>query len=381
MRERLGPELQVAGVAAFWGSIGLVVREIDLPALTIVAYRVAIASVALVLWLVLAPDAVGRRFVVHRPGRTLLQGVVLAVHWVLFFAALQRAPVGLVTLIVFLAPVLMAAVAPYTLGEHLTRRVAAALGLALLGTILLVGLGAEDAEPVGILYAVLAAVLLAVLFINAKVLSPLYGGRRLALAQVTVAAAVLVPVALVGGDVRPTEHDLIWLLVLGLVHTALGPGHLPGRARQDPGPAHRRVGLPRAGLGDLPRLARPGRGARLRDPRRWGAGGGRRGARARRPRGRRADGHPRGAGSGGAEFRRLRLVAQDGGMFLGEDLLAYLVLAIGGALCVGNVLAIIRPPEQVAEGDLDRAPVGRSVVMAVAGGIAALWALASLLAG
>lgn len=221
MRERLGPELQVAGVAAFWGSIGLVVREIDLPALTIVAYRVGIASVALALWLVLAPDAVGRRFVVHRPGRTLLQGLVLAVHWVLFFAALQRAPVGLVTLIVFLAPVLMAAVAPYTLGEHLTRRVAVALGLALLGTVLLVGLGAEDVEPAGIVYAVLAAILLAVLFINAKVLSPLYGGRRLALAQVTIAAAVLVPIALIGGDVRPTGHDLAWLLVLGLVHTAL----------------------------------------------------------------------------------------------------------------------------------------------------------------
>jgi drug/metabolite transporter (DMT)-like permease len=32
---------------------------------------------------------------------------------------------------------------------------------------------------------------------------------------------VLVPIALVGGDVGPTGHDLAWLLVLGLVHTAL----------------------------------------------------------------------------------------------------------------------------------------------------------------
>jgi hypothetical protein len=68
-------------------------------------------------------------------------------------------------------------------------------------------------------------------------------------------------------------------------------------------------------------------------------------------------------------------------MFLGEDLLAYLVLAIGGALCVGTVLALVRPPEAAAEGDLDRAPVARSVVMAVIGGLAAVWALASLVAG
>ena len=68
-------------------------------------------------------------------------------------------------------------------------------------------------------------------------------------------------------------------------------------------------------------------------------------------------------------------------MFLGEDLLAYLVLAIGGALCVGNVLALVRPPEAPKEGELERAPVGRSVVMAVLGGLAALWALGSLIAG
>ena len=68
-------------------------------------------------------------------------------------------------------------------------------------------------------------------------------------------------------------------------------------------------------------------------------------------------------------------------MFLGEDLLAWLVLAIGGALCVGNVLALVRPPEAPKEGELERAPIGRSVVMAVVGGIAAVWALASLIGG
>ena len=67
-------------------------------------------------------------------------------------------------------------------------------------------------------------------------------------------------------------------------------------------------------------------------------------------------------------------------MFLGEDLLAYLVLALGGALAVGNVMAIVRPPERAREGDLTRAPVTRSVAMAALGTMAALWALASLIA-
>jgi hypothetical protein len=64
---------------------------------------------------------------------------------------------------------------------------------------------------------------------------------------------------------------------------------------------------------------------------------------------------------------------------LGDNLLPFLVLALGGALFVGNVLAIVRPPAQAREGDLTRAPVRRSVVMAAVGFIAAIWALASLL--
>lgn len=69
-------------------------------------------------------------------------------------------------------------------------------------------------------------------------------------------------------------------------------------------------------------------------------------------------------------------------MFLGEDLLQWLLLALGGALFVGNVTAIVKPPaERHEEGQLDRAPVGRSLVYAGLGLVAALWALATLIAG
>lgn len=68
-------------------------------------------------------------------------------------------------------------------------------------------------------------------------------------------------------------------------------------------------------------------------------------------------------------------------MFLGEDLLAYLVLAIGGAMAVGSIAALVRPPERRAEGDLERPPLGRSLAFAGIGLVGALWALASLVSG
>jgi len=63
---------------------------------------------------------------------------------------------------------------------------------------------------------------------------------------------------------------------------------------------------------------------------------------------------------------------------LGEDLLAYIVLALGGALLAGNVAAIIRPPAAQKEGDLGRAPLRRSLLMAAVGFVATVWAVASL---
>lgn len=68
-------------------------------------------------------------------------------------------------------------------------------------------------------------------------------------------------------------------------------------------------------------------------------------------------------------------------MFLGDDLLPLLVLALGAAMVFGNVMAIVRPPRERKEGELERAPVGRSIGMAALGFVAAIWALASLLKG
>jgi energy-converting hydrogenase Eha subunit F len=88
---------------------------------------------------------------------------------------------------------------------------------------------------------------------------------------------------------------------------------------------------------------------------------------------------------------------------LGDNLLAWLVLAFGGAMSIGTLVAILRPPEAPrpaprsssragapvatrAKGGTPPAaparqiPMARAVVFIAVGGLAAAWALASLLA-
>ena len=66
-------------------------------------------------------------------------------------------------------------------------------------------------------------------------------------------------------------------------------------------------------------------------------------------------------------------------MFLGENLIVYLVLAFGGALAVGNFLALVSTKEAPKDSDFERPPLFLSIVMILIGVIAAIWAIISLI--
>ena len=204
-----------------WGTIGVIVRHLDLPAVAIVASRLWIG--ALVLGLVLSTGH-GRTGggPVDRAGRnrTVLCGLVLAAHWVALVAALQQAPIGLVLLVTYLAPVGVAVLAPRALGEVVDRVTVGALGLAVAGVALVAwpSLGSPDVG--GLVLAGVAGSLLVFLLLVNKPLAATYGALPLAFTQFLVAGAALVPVAAFAGWGSP-RLAWLWLVVLGVVHTAL----------------------------------------------------------------------------------------------------------------------------------------------------------------
>jgi hypothetical protein len=69
-------------------------------------------------------------------------------------------------------------------------------------------------------------------------------------------------------------------------------------------------------------------------------------------------------------------------MFLGDKLIVWLLLALGGALFAGNVMALVKPPPAPKdEGDLARAPRSRSILMAAIGFVVMVAAVGGLLKG
>ena len=82
-------------------------------------------------------------------------------------------------------------------------------------------------------------------------------------------------------------------------------------------------------------------------------------------------------------------------MLGGPEIITFLLLALGGALAVGNIAALINPdgprkhqagrrdipPPPGAPDELATPKVGRSVVMIVVGLVIVIWAIASLISG
>jgi hypothetical protein len=68
-------------------------------------------------------------------------------------------------------------------------------------------------------------------------------------------------------------------------------------------------------------------------------------------------------------------------MLLGGDPLTWLVLAVGAALSLGTIFALVRAEGDPEEGELERPPLARSLIMIAVGLLAAVWALASLVKG
>jgi hypothetical protein len=78
--------------------------------------------------------------------------------------------------------------------------------------------------------------------------------------------------------------------------------------------------------------------------------------------------------------RNLERIRESRVNFLGDEILPLLTLAIGGALALGTLAALLRPRTEVKDGDLERPPIGRSLIQIAIGSVASVWAVASLIA-
>lgn len=214
--------IAVAGI--IWGSIALFSRQVGTSPFVIVFWRVTFAGLTIAIYL-LARGRLGE--LVRLPGRKKLalagMGGLLALNWVLFFAALQLTDVAVAVLLAYCGPIFVTALAPVVTRDPFDRRVLVPLALALAGTAVIVGprelqlSGGTHLLGAGLAFA--SAFTYAILVLNAKRLLQGIPATVYMLGEDLAAALILLPVVLVvPGPATAIEWGA--LAALGIVHTA-----------------------------------------------------------------------------------------------------------------------------------------------------------------
>jgi drug/metabolite transporter (DMT)-like permease len=214
--------LLLAGLAASWGLIAVLIAAIEVDAEPLAFLRLVLAA------LTLGAVALVLRHSLRPRGALLglvLLGVAQGAHWLLFVESVQLGSVALATLTFYTAPIMIALAAPVLLGERLSAVVAGALVVACVG-VGLVTLGGPDGGRFS-LAAVASGLGSAVAYAAIVILSKRLLQRRLepltvAFWDCAVGAVAVAPALLAGGHLLPSgTGDWSGVLVLGIVFSGL----------------------------------------------------------------------------------------------------------------------------------------------------------------
>lgn len=212
--------MAVHASVALFGLAGLFGKWLTLRPHFIVLGRVVFAAAALALIIRLS----GGRFSIRRKidgGLFLLQGLILAVHWILFFESIRVSTVAVGLLAYSSFPVFTAFLEPLFFRTRLSRR-HLGLSLACLAGVFLLVPRFSWSERVfqGVVTGLGAGATFALLSIINRKLSFRYASPVVAFYQDAGAALFLLPAALLKPPAL-TGRDFALLAILGLLCTAL----------------------------------------------------------------------------------------------------------------------------------------------------------------
>lgn len=191
----------------------------DVPSAGLVGVRVTFGALALVL----VALSVRRLRIPHiHRWRVVACGVLLALHWLTFFASLKLTTVAIALSLLYLGPIAAALLSGPLLGESVPTRLWLALGIAASGTVLVVqpwDLGQNEVSIAGVGIALVSGALLAALMLIGKPAAEELGGLTLSIGELTVASVVLAPAT---ADALVNHGEaIVSFVVLGAIFTGL----------------------------------------------------------------------------------------------------------------------------------------------------------------
>lgn len=213
----------ILGMTIF-GSIGIFVHEIGLPPAVIASIRAIVGTAFLAIILGFYTNRANLSDVKKNIIPIAISGAALGFNWIFLFEAYQQTTIPVATVCYNLAPVFVLVLSPILLREKVTLvSIACTLG-ALAGAILLSGVtSGNSVNKAGVTYAIIAAILYAVIMLTNKKISGISSLDN-AFYQMAVASVVTIAYSVFTVDMSTVAFggNIGWmLLVLGILHTAV----------------------------------------------------------------------------------------------------------------------------------------------------------------
>lgn len=210
----------------FFGTIGLFVRNINLPSGEIALYRAILAVILIGTYLLFTKQKISFKSSKKEIIILFISGVVMGFNWLLLFEAYKYTTVSVATLSYYFAPVIVTLICPLLFKEKLTKKQISCFLMSTIGIVLITGIGdvsSSNTNYIGIILGLSAAVFYATVIILNKFIQTIEGIQRTFL-QFIAAIAVLLPYVLFTDGVQLHKLEtkgLICLLIIGIVHTGI----------------------------------------------------------------------------------------------------------------------------------------------------------------
>ncbi|GFP78136.1 DMT family transporter [Clostridium fungisolvens] len=224
----MNDKIKILLAMIIFGSIGIFVKNINLPSLEIAFLRATIGSLFLFSFSIIGKQKVSVSKIRENAIPLILSGIAIGFNWILLFQAYKYTTVSIATISYYFAPMFVIIAAPFILKEKLTGSKLACLIAALIGIVMILNSGESaggfSQNIKGIMYGLSGAALYATVVLTNKFIKGL-SGFDTTLIQLVVSAITLLPFIIYRGEIEKVSSlgikGIMFVLIVGVIHTGI----------------------------------------------------------------------------------------------------------------------------------------------------------------
>ena len=182
--------IEIIIATLIWGTLGIIIKSIEMEPASIVAYRSLIAVPIMIFLLRKKVHLIKNKKKGKKKGNFMLlvlSGIAITLAWTAHFSAFKLTSIANTVILLYTGPVYVAVLSPLLLKEVREKRANICLILSVLGMLLIYnqGLG-NELNNKGLLFGALSGILFAFVIISTKKLSKFYSSITIVGTQIII---------------------------------------------------------------------------------------------------------------------------------------------------------------------------------------------------